>query len=405
MKKVLAIILVIAVCAVFVTSLAACNDKSDWEKIQESGELVIGITYFKPMNYYDGETLVGFETEFATAVCSILGLTPKFQEINWNNKIVELQSGTIDVIWNGMTINQEYYANMEISNAYMTNRQVAIINKSNASVYTDIASMNDAKLGAEQQSAGEKAIRANATLADNEIVTLTAQQDVLNELKSGTIDVGFIDIVMATASVGEGTDYADLMIVDNAMIGDDELYGKLLATADEARNDADVISFNYLSGESITEVVRGAPAVFRRGDRPFALSSFVRSLLYSAVATLSIGMEVLRSENISVDSIAAHGGFCKSKQGLRALSAALDAPICAYDTAGEGGAWGMAALAAYAVSGKRKTLPDYLDEKVFASRKARRVRASKSETESFQKYLELYKKLILVEKEAEKIYE
>lgn len=225
MKKVLAIVLVVALCAVFVASLAACNEKSDWEKIQEKGELVIGITYFKPMNYFEGDKLVGFETEFATAVCNILGVTPKFQEINWNNKIVELQSGTIDVIWNGMTINEEYYDNMEISNAYMTNRQVAIINKANASTYTDLASMADAKLGAEQQSAGEKAIRANATLADNEIVTLTAQTDVLNELKSGTIDVGFIDIVMATASVGDGTDYSDLMIVDNAMIGDDELYG------------------------------------------------------------------------------------------------------------------------------------------------------------------------------------
>ena len=225
MKKVLAIVLVVALCAVFVTSLAACNEKSDWEQIQEKGELVIGITYFKPMNYFEGDKLVGFETEFATAVCDIIGVTPKFQEINWNNKIVELQSGTIDVIWNGMTINEEYYDNMEISNAYMTNRQVAIINKANASTYTDLASMADAKLGAEQQSAGEKAIRANATLADNEIVTLTAQSDVLNELKAGTIDVGFIDIVMATASVGDGTDYSDLMIADNAMIGDDELYG------------------------------------------------------------------------------------------------------------------------------------------------------------------------------------
>lgn len=225
MKKVLAIIFVLAICAVTVFGFAACNEKSDWEKIQEKGELVIGITYFKPMNYFEGDKLVGFETEFATAVCDIIGVTPKFQEINWNNKIVELQSGTIDVIWNGMTINEEYYDNMEISNAYMTNRQVAIINKANASTYTDLASMADAKLGAEQQSAGEKAIRANATLTDNEIVTLTAQSDVLNELKAGTIDVGFIDIVMATASVGDGTDYSDLMIVDNAMIGDDELYG------------------------------------------------------------------------------------------------------------------------------------------------------------------------------------
>lgn len=188
-------------------------------------------------------------------------------------------------------------------------------------------------------------------------------------------------------------------------ISDDELYGKMLALSDEAEDDNGTVTFNYLSGESITEVQRGAPAVFRRGDRPFTLPSFVRSLLYSAVATLSIGMEVLRSENISVDSIAAHGGFCKSEQGLRALSLALDAPICAYATAGEGGAWGMAALAAYAVSGKSRSLPDYLDEKVFASCEARRVRASATEKENFGNYLDLYKKLVNVEKEAEKIYE
>lgn len=188
-------------------------------------------------------------------------------------------------------------------------------------------------------------------------------------------------------------------------ISDDELYGKMLALSDEAEDDNGTVTFNYLSGESITEVTRGTPAVFRRCDRPFTLPSFVRSLLYSAVATLSIGMEVLRSENISVDSIAAHGGFCKSEQGLRALSLALDAPICAYATAGEGGAWGMAALAAYAVSGKSRSLPDYLDEKVFASCEARRVRASATEKENFGNYLDLYKKLVNVEKEAEKIYE
>lgn len=188
-------------------------------------------------------------------------------------------------------------------------------------------------------------------------------------------------------------------------ISDDELYGKMLALSDEAEDDNGTVTFNYLSGESITEVTRGTPAVFRRGDRPFTLPSFVRSLLYSAVATLSIGIEVLRSENISVDSIAAHGGFCKSEQGLRALSLALDAPICAYATAGEGGAWGMAALAAYAVSGKSRSLPDYLDEKVFTACEARRVRASATEKENFGNYLDLYKKLVNVEKEAEKIYE
>ena len=170
MKKGLTVIVAIVLCAAFAVALTACNnDKSDWEQIQESGELVIGITYFRPMNYYEGEALVGFETEFATAACELLGVTPVFQEINWNNKIVEL--------------------------------------------------------GAEQQSAGEKAIKATAELADNAYVPLEAQSTVLNELNAGTIDVGFIDIVMATASIGEGTDYSNLMMVEGAIIGDDELYG------------------------------------------------------------------------------------------------------------------------------------------------------------------------------------
>ncbi len=77
MKKGLTVIVAIVLCAAFAVALTACNnDKSDWEQIQESGELVIGITYFRPMNYYEGEALVGFETEFATAACELLGVTP-----------------------------------------------------------------------------------------------------------------------------------------------------------------------------------------------------------------------------------------------------------------------------------------------------------------------------------------
>lgn len=184
------------------------------------------------------------------------------------------------------------------------------------------------------------------------------------------------------------------------------LYGACNADedADEDASD-DVIAFNYLSGESITGITRGTPAVFRRGDRPFTLPKFVRSLLYSAVATLSIGMEILRSENVPVERIVAHGGFCKSAQGLRALSLALDAPVSAYATAGEGGAWGMAALAAYAASDKKLSLADYLDEKVFASAKSASTVADRAVRNDFRKYLATYKKLLTAEKEAEKIYE
>lgn len=100
---------------------------SDWEYVKNNGELIIGITYFAPMNYLDdNNNLVGFETEFATAVCEELGLTPKFVEINWNSKEAELKGKSIDCIWNGMTINDERKENMSISIPYMQNKQVMV---------------------------------------------------------------------------------------------------------------------------------------------------------------------------------------------------------------------------------------------------------------------------------------
>ena len=189
------------------------------------------------------------------------------------------------------------------------------------------------------------------------------------------------------------------------MLSDDELYKSLLEAADNAESAGDVIAFNYLSGESITEVNRGAPAVFRRGDRSFTLPAFMKSLLYSAVATLRIGIDVLRSENIGVGSIAAHGGFFKSVQGVRALAAALGVTVLTYPASGEGGAWGIATLAAYSASGAKLSLSDFLKEKSYPPEPALRISASAAERADFDAYLETYKKLIPAEKEAEKIYE
>lgn len=103
---------------------------SDWSYIKNKGELIIGITYFAPMNYEDenGE-LIGFETEFAKAVCEVLGVKAKFQEINWSAKETELASKNIDCIWNGMTITEEREENMSITIPYMQNKQVMIVKK------------------------------------------------------------------------------------------------------------------------------------------------------------------------------------------------------------------------------------------------------------------------------------
>ncbi len=104
------------------------ESNSDWDYIKNKGELIIGITIFNPMNYYDDNgKLVGFETEFAEAVCAELGVKAKFQEINWDAKETELAAKNIDCIWNGMTINEERKANMSVTIPYMNNKQVMVV--------------------------------------------------------------------------------------------------------------------------------------------------------------------------------------------------------------------------------------------------------------------------------------
>lgn len=101
--------------------------ESDWEYIKNKGEMVIGITLFAPMNYEENGKLTGFETEFAEAVCTKLGVKAKFQVIDWNSKETELASKNIDCIWNGMTITEERAENMAISIPYMENKQVVVV--------------------------------------------------------------------------------------------------------------------------------------------------------------------------------------------------------------------------------------------------------------------------------------
>jgi len=190
------------------------EEKSDWDYIADKGEMIVGITYYEPMNYLDAEgNLVGFDTEFTNALCEELGVTPKFIVINWDTKEVELSSKNIDCIWNGLTVMEERRENMDFSQSYIKNMQVAVIRKADAAAYPDIASMADAKLTAESGSAGEAAIKDDAILNQANYVGVTYQSNALLEVKSGTADIAVIDYVMAKAMVGEGTDYSDLMIV------------------------------------------------------------------------------------------------------------------------------------------------------------------------------------------------
>lgn len=208
----------------------------DFAYIQAKGTLVIGITNFEPMNYYD-ETgkLVGFDTEFAEAVCAKLGLTPEFIEIDWDSKELELAGKKIDCIWNGLTVNEERKANMDFTTSYLKNQQVVVIRTEDAAKYIDTASLSGLVVVAEASSAGAAAIAA--TLPDAEFTEVQAQSDALLEVKTGKAAAAVIDLTMASAMTGEGTDYSDLTIAPIDMLDEEYAVGfRLGSTATEKFN-------------------------------------------------------------------------------------------------------------------------------------------------------------------------
>lgn len=129
--------------------------KDDYDKIIASGELVIGYTIFAPIAYEDGNELIGFDIDLAKAVCEKLGITAKFQIINWNSKVFELNSGAIDVIWNGMTITDEIKETTSVTIPYLKNKQVAVIRVEDVAKYTSLDDMKEATICVEAGSAGQ----------------------------------------------------------------------------------------------------------------------------------------------------------------------------------------------------------------------------------------------------------
>jgi polar amino acid transport system substrate-binding protein len=204
------------------TEAPAADD--DWSYIQSKGTLVIGITEYAPMNYYDENgTLIGFDTEFAEAACAKLGLTPEFQVIDWDTKELELSSKKIDCIWNGLTVTEERKANMDFTASYLKNQQVVVVLAANADQYSDAAGFAGLTVVAEAGSAGAAAIAAN--MADADFVEVQAQSDALLEVKTGKAAAAVIDLTMANAMTGEGTDYSDLTILPIEMPGEEYAIG------------------------------------------------------------------------------------------------------------------------------------------------------------------------------------
>ena len=189
------------------------DGESDLAYIQEKGKMTIGYTVYAPMNYTDenGE-FVGFDTELATAVCEQLGVEPEFVEINWDTKIVELDAKSIDCIWNGMTLTDDIMSNTACTEAYAKNAQV-IVMKADAG-YTSTADLVGKTVVAEAGSAGESTIQGDENLSQADYISKSVQTDCLMEVAAGTADAAVLDLTLASAMIGEGTDYADLEIVD-----------------------------------------------------------------------------------------------------------------------------------------------------------------------------------------------
>ena len=195
-----------------VESTAAAGD-SDLDYIKSKGKMTIGYTVYEPMNYTDADgNFTGFDTELATAVCEKLGVEPEFVEINWDTKIVELDAKSIDCIWNGMTLTDDIQANTACTKAYAKNAQVVVM-KADAD-YSSTADLVGKTVVAEAGSAGESAINDDESLSQADYISKSVQTDCLMEVAAGTADAAVLDLTLANAMIGEGTDYAGLKIVD-----------------------------------------------------------------------------------------------------------------------------------------------------------------------------------------------
>ena len=186
---------------------------SDLAYIKGKGKMTIGYTVYEPMNYTDADgNFTGFDTELATAVCEKLGVEPEFVEINWDTKIVELDAKSIDCIWNGMTITDDIQQNAACTKAYAKNAQVVVVK--DGTEYTSTADLVGKTVVAEAGSAGESAIADDENLAQADYISKSVQTDCLMEVAAGTADAAVLDLTLANAMIGEGTDYANLKIVD-----------------------------------------------------------------------------------------------------------------------------------------------------------------------------------------------
>lgn len=205
MKKFTA--LLTALVMMMALTIPAFAEQADSDYIKEKGTLVVGITDFAPMDYKDADgNWIGFDADVASAFAKYLGVEVEFVEIEWDNKVLELNAKSIDCVWNGMTLTDEVTSSMACSNAYCNNAQVVIVPADQADKYQTAQDCADLVFAVEAGSAGEAEIAA----LGYECTPVQSQASALMEVAAGTCDAAVIDSLMAAAMVGEGTSYENL---------------------------------------------------------------------------------------------------------------------------------------------------------------------------------------------------
>lgn len=202
------------------------------------------------------------------------------------------------------------------------------------------------------------------------------------------------------AWVGLFQEFAELMGIHPSK---NELYGKLYNKALEGDPDCGgLLAYCYFSGEHITGFEEGRPLFVRSPESRFTLANFMRTHLYTSLGALKVGLDILRQENVRIDKVLGHGGLFKTKGvGQRFLAAAMDAPVSVMETAGEGGAWGIALLAAYMKNRRPdETLTEYLDQEIFAGEEGIRMEPDPKDVAGFAAFIENYKKGLSIERAA-----
>lgn len=201
------------------TDASSGSDESDLAYIQEKGTLVVGTTDFEPMDYKDADgNWIGFDADMAKAFAESLGVEVEFVEIDWDNKILELNNKSIDCVWNGMTLTPEVTSSMDCTNSYSSNSQVVVLSADIADQYQDLESLADLSFAVEAGSAGESAAEDNSL----NYTSVESQANALMEVAAGTSEAAIIDLLMAKAMVGEGTSYDTLTTAITLV---DEEYG------------------------------------------------------------------------------------------------------------------------------------------------------------------------------------